>query len=140
MGKTCAAFPGCVVQKRARRLIQLGGTPVEIARAEVCNGHNASRILRSHRHNARYTINEQERARRKRLLNPGGPLHSLLPAQRVVVYSIETSRGTVRERSFLFPSPCSLPMHILQYRSIGTRNRFFSPIEMCFHNRGRILK
>lgn len=109
-------------QKRARRLIQLSGTPVEIVRAEVCNGHNAPRILRSHRRNARYTINEQERARRKRLLNPGGPLHSLLPAPRRCLQRWNKP-GTVREHFVSLSISLFLPLCAsLRCRSISTRS------------------
>lgn len=137
-------FPGRILQKRARRLIQLSGTPVEIVRTEVCDGHDAPRIFcHSHRHNARYTINEQERARRKRLLNPGGPLHSLLPAQHRCLQHWNES-GTVRAfvslSISLFSPYLSVPTYYSNAdRSAHARNSF-SPIEMCFHNRGHILK
>lgn len=123
-------------------------TPVKIVRAEVCSGHNAPRISRSHRHNARYTINEQEQARRKRLLNPGRPLRSLLPAQRRCLQPLKRAgrggRGGHCVRVYLSISLYALPlsMHYSQCRSIGTHTRnFLSPeIEICFHNRGRIFK
>jgi len=82
-------------KKRARRLIQLSGKlPVKIVRAEVCNGHDAPRILRSHRHNARYTMNE--RGSTETIAQSRGTV-TFSPARATLLFTA----GIARERSFL---------------------------------------